>query len=98
MSAAPDLVTQLRAAGDRLHVLAADALEPSGAELERLSERVEQLEAIAGLNGETITNMQRAASSQNARVAGTHCTNQYAFARTETPTRGFTIPECVSPS
>ena len=57
-----ELVSALRAAGDRLHVLAADALELSCAEVESLSERVEKLEAIGRLNGETIRKMQRAAS------------------------------------
>ena len=52
----------LRKAGNRLHVLAADALASSSAEVERLRNRVAQLEAIARLNGETIQNMQRVAA------------------------------------
>ena len=43
-------------------VSAADALTASQAEVDRLHERVAQLEAIARLNGETIRGMQRAAA------------------------------------
>jgi len=57
-----ELVSALRKAGNRLHVLAADALASSSAEVERLRNRVAQLEAIARLNGETIQNMQRVAA------------------------------------
>ena len=56
-----DLVARLRAAGDPLHRLAADALVVSCAEAERLRDRVELLEAVARLNGETIRGMQEAA-------------------------------------
>ena len=49
-----DLISRLRAAGDPLHLLAADALE--------------QLEAVARLNGETIRSMQRAARAQESEV------------------------------
>ena len=58
----PDLVTQLRAAGDPLHMMAAEALSNLGTLAERLQARVSQLEAIARLNGETIRNQQRAAA------------------------------------
>ena len=60
MSAA-DLVSQLRAAGDPLHRLAADALIASLSEIERLTARVELFQGVARLNVETIHNMQRAA-------------------------------------
>lgn len=62
MNAAPDLVARLQAAGDPLHLLAAEALVNWQATTERLHERVTQLEAIARLNGEPIRNMQRAAT------------------------------------
>lgn len=57
-----DLIRDLRAAGGPLHLIAAEALVARGAELERLQERIYQLEAIARLNGETIRGMQRAAA------------------------------------
>jgi len=56
-----DLVAQLRAASDPLHVLAADALVANDAQVKRLRERIVQLEAIARLNAETIRSMQQAA-------------------------------------
>ncbi len=49
-----------RAGGDPPQVMAANALDASSAEAERLRARIEQLEAIARLNGETIRGMQRA--------------------------------------
>ena len=58
---AMELVSALSAAGDPLHLMAADALVQWRATAERLQERVSQLEAIARLNGETIRNMQQAA-------------------------------------
>ena len=57
-----DLVHQLRAAGDPLHRLAADALVVLATEVEHLQERVYQLEGVARLNVETIRSMQRAAA------------------------------------
>ena len=56
-----DLIRRLRAAGDPLHLLAADALISWSAEVERLRARALQLEAVARLNGETIRAMQEAA-------------------------------------
>ena len=59
-----DLIARLRAAGDPLHLLAADALTAWSAELETLRARALQLEAVARLNGETIRSMQEAAREQ----------------------------------
>ena len=55
-----DLIRDLRAAGDPLHLMAADALMASHAELERLRARLKLIEAVARLNGDTIRAMQRA--------------------------------------
>jgi hypothetical protein len=55
------LIARLRSTGDPLHLLAADALIASSSEAEQLRQRVQQLEAIAKLNAETIRNMKRAA-------------------------------------
>jgi hypothetical protein len=44
-----------------LHLLAADALAASHAEVERLRSRALLLEAVARLNGETVRAMQEAA-------------------------------------
>jgi hypothetical protein len=52
-----DLIASLRAAGDPLHLLAADALTAWSAELETLRARAILLEAVARLNGETIRAM-----------------------------------------
>ena len=61
----------LRAAGEPLHLMAADALANSGTTTERLQERVCQLEAIARLNGQTIRKMQRAArAAERAQYRG----------------------------
>jgi hypothetical protein len=46
-----DLVARLRAAGDPLHLLAAEALVAWYAEVERLRARALQLEAVARLTG-----------------------------------------------
>jgi hypothetical protein len=45
-----DLVARLRAAGDPLHLLAADAFVAGYAEIEKLRARAVQLEAVARLN------------------------------------------------
>ena len=50
ISSRTDLIRDLRAAGDPLHLMAAEALVASSALAERLQERVHQLEAIARLN------------------------------------------------
>jgi hypothetical protein len=55
------LIARLRAAGDPLHLLAADALVAECAEVETLRARALLLEAVARLNGETISSMQEAA-------------------------------------
>jgi hypothetical protein len=60
-----DLVARLRAAGDPLHLLAAEALVAWYAEVERLRARVLQLEAVARLNGETIRSMQAAREEES---------------------------------
>ena len=56
-----DLIARLRAAGDPLHLLAAEALVAGCAEVERLRARALQLEAVARLNADTIQGMQLAA-------------------------------------
>jgi hypothetical protein len=61
-----ELISSLRAAGDPLHLLAAEALVTLHTTAERLQERIHQLEAIARLNGETICNMQQAAAEARA--------------------------------
>ena len=57
-----ELISQLRTAGDPLDVRAADALVVCQAEVERLRIRVQLLEGVARLNGDTIRNMQRPAA------------------------------------
>jgi hypothetical protein len=57
-----ELVSALYAAGDPLAITAANALLASRAEASSLRARVEQLEAIARLNAETICTMQRASA------------------------------------
>ena len=64
-----DLVARLRAAGDPLHILAAEALVAWCAEVERLRARALQLEAVARLNGETIRSMQQAAREEESDFA-----------------------------
>ena len=59
-----DLVARLRAAGDPLHLLAADALVAWYAEVEKLRARALLLEAVARLNAETIRSMQEAAREE----------------------------------
>ena len=59
-----DLIRSLRAAGDPLHLLAAEALIAWYAEVERLRTRALQLEAVARLNADTIRSMQEAACEQ----------------------------------
>jgi hypothetical protein len=59
--ASADLIRSLRAAGDPLHLLAADALVAECAEIERLQARALQLEAVARLNAETVCAVQAAA-------------------------------------
>jgi len=59
-----DLISSLRAAGDPLHLLAADALIAWCAEIERLRARALQLEAVARLNADTIRSMQEAARAE----------------------------------
>ena len=54
--------SRLRASGDPIQMMAADALAASAAETERLRERVAKLEAVARLNLETILAMQIAAT------------------------------------
>jgi hypothetical protein len=56
-----DLIASLRAAGDPLHLLAADALAAGSAEVEGLRARARLLEAVARLNSDTIRAMQEAA-------------------------------------
>jgi len=56
-----DLIARLRAAGDSLHLLAADALVAEAAEVARLRDRALLLEAVARLNAETICARQKAA-------------------------------------
>jgi hypothetical protein len=64
-----DLINSLRAAGDPLHLLAAEALVAWYAEVERLRARALQLEAVAHLNGETICAMQEAAREEESDFA-----------------------------
>ena len=59
-----DLIRSLRAAGDPLHLRAAEALVARDTEVERLRARALQLEAVARLNAETIRSMQEAACEQ----------------------------------
>jgi hypothetical protein len=61
-----DLVSQLRAPGDPLHLMAAETLVAWSAGLERLRARALQLEAVALLNGETIRAMQEAARDEES--------------------------------
>jgi hypothetical protein len=53
-----DLVASVRAAGDPLHLLAADALVAECAEVEKLRARALLLEAVARLDADTIRAMQ----------------------------------------
>jgi hypothetical protein len=64
-----DLISSLRAAGDPLHLLAAEALAAWYAEVETLRARALQLEAVARLNGETIRAMQAAARQEESDFA-----------------------------
>ena len=59
-----DLIRSLRAAGDPLHLRAAEALVARDTEVERLRARAMLLEAVARLNAETIRSMQEAACEQ----------------------------------
>jgi len=72
ISAADELITQLRAAADPLHQLAANSLCASRALIARMHERIEQLEAIARLNGETIRAMQQAWSIERRAAMREH--------------------------
>ena len=56
-----DLIRKLRAAGDPLHLAAADALAAAARQEEKLRARLKLIEGVARLNGETIRGMQRAA-------------------------------------
>ena len=59
-----DLIRSLRAAGDPLHLGAAEARVARDPEVERLRARAMLLEAVARLNAETIRSMQEAACEQ----------------------------------
>lgn len=61
-----DLLRDLRAAGDPLHLAAAAALAAAARQEEELRARLELIEGVARLNGETIRSMQRAAVDAEA--------------------------------
>src|SRR5262249_33699933 len=65
----PDgLLNRLRSAGDPLHLIAADALTANSAEIQRLRARIQILEWVARLNGETVRNLQRASIEAAAQT------------------------------